>query len=158
MNRLYVFTGAFLCLIAFSLTIALSAPAQSAAVSTNPAGPLSYDITKEVTLNATVQSVVTKRSSGMLWGSHLMIQTKSGVVDASLSRLPLAGKNAVTFAPGEAVEVTGVLKTLHGQPVLLARLIKADNHTYTLRNQHGIPVAQTRRMHTPVAPSQGGAQ
>lgn len=158
MKRKFACTGACLCLLAFTFSFALSAEGQSAAVSTAPTGPLSYDATKEVTLDATVQSVITKRSAGMIWGSHIMIETKSGVVDASLARLPLAGKNAVTFAPGEAVEITGVLKTLHGQPVLLARLIKAESHTYTLRNMHGIPVAQTRRAHSAVAPSQGGAQ
>jgi hypothetical protein len=99
---------------------------------------LKYDISQEVKLNGTVTTVVTKPTAGMLSGSHLMLQTASGSVDAQLGRLRLTGKDAVSVSRGEHVQVTGVIKTLHNQPVLLTRLIEVNGRVYELRNEHGI--------------------
>lgn len=110
-----------------------------------PAGPLSYDISKETTLSGTVASVLAKPSPGMIMGAHLMIQTSSGVVDASLDRFALIGKDALQISGGEAVEVTGVMKNINGKQVFLARTVKAGNEVYTIRNQHGIALSPAAR-------------
>jgi hypothetical protein len=108
--------------------------------------PLSYDMSKEVTLSGTVSAVMTKSARGMMWGSHLMLETTSGKVDASLGRWGLAGKGALSVTPGQQVEVTGVMKTLRDKEVFVARTVKVNGKVYTMRNEHGISVSpQTRK-------------
>jgi hypothetical protein len=140
-----------------SLIASLSpAQAQTAAATTKSTGPLSYDATKEITLNATVESVVTKPTHGMLWGSHLMLQTSSGKFDASLGRVPLTGKDAISIEAGQRVKVTGVLKTLKSGEVMLTRTVEVNGHVYTLRNAHGMPEVRTRRNASPKTGTEGG--
>lgn len=104
------------------------------------AGPFSYDASREVTLNATVLSVLTKPSPGMIMGSHLLLTTPSGPVDASLGRFGVMGKGALSVVPGQQVEVTGVMKTVKDKQVFLARTVKVGGQVYTIRNEHGFPV------------------
>ncbi|MFZ0299826.1 MAG: hypothetical protein WAM13_15855 [Candidatus Sulfotelmatobacter sp.] len=97
-----------------------------------------YDIAREVTLNGTVSSVVTK-------GAHLMLATPSGALDASLGRWAFIGKGSLRVAAGARVEVTGVMKTYNNRQVFLARTVKVGSEVYTLRNEHGISMSpQTR--------------
>jgi DNA/RNA endonuclease YhcR with UshA esterase domain len=104
-----------------------------------------YDITKEVTLTGTVSIVLAKPSPGMIVGSHLLLSTAYGVVDASLGRFGLAGKDALPVAPGERVEVTGVMKTLRDRQVFVVRTVTVDGQVFTMRNEHGIPVPPQAR-------------
>jgi hypothetical protein len=118
---------------------ALPIHAQTAEVTTRPVGPLTYDITKEVKLSGTVSEVVKAptREMNMISGSHLIVQTKSGEVDASLGRFAMRGKRGVSVTAGQQVEVTGVMKTMKGKQVFVTRLVQAEGHTYTIRNEHG---------------------
>jgi hypothetical protein len=139
-----LFTG--LCALALLSLISSTAPvqAQTAAIETRPAEPY-YDVAREVTLKGTVSSVLTKPSPGMIMGSHLLLATASGEVDASLGRFGLLGKGALSVAAGQQVEVTGVMKTLMNRQVFVARTVKVGEQVYTMRNQHGFQVSpQTR--------------
>jgi len=105
----------------------------------------SYDVTREVTLTGTVSAVLTQPASGMILGSHLLLTTPSGTIDASLGRWGLEGKGAVSVVAGEQVEVTGVTTTFNNKEVFIVRTVKVNGKTYTVRNQHGIDVSpQTR--------------
>jgi hypothetical protein len=104
-----------------------------------------YDQSQEVTLKATVSSVLARPSAGMIIGSHLLLQTPSGTVDASLGRFGLQGKGALSVTAGEQVEVTGVMKTLKNQQVFVVRTVKAGGQIYTMRNEHGIQVSPQAR-------------
>jgi hypothetical protein len=107
---------------------------------------MSYDITQEVTISGTVSGVLTRPAPGIVWGSHLLLTTLSGTVDASLGRWAFAGKAALSVSVGQQVEVTGITKTLNGKPVFLARTVKAGGKVYTMRNEHGIPVSPQARV------------
>jgi hypothetical protein len=105
-----------------------------------------YDITKEVTLKGTVASVQTTAPRGMMLGSHLILETGSGRVDASLGKWGMAGKGALSVSAGESVEVTGVMKTLKGdKEVFVVRTVKANGRMYVIRNAHGLPVSPQGR-------------
>jgi hypothetical protein len=106
-----------------------------------------YDQRQEVTLNATVSSVLNRAEPGMIAGSHLLLVTASGRVDTSLGRFGLEGKGALSVTAGEQVEVTGVMKTLMNKPVFLARTVKVGDRVYTMRNEHGIQVSPQARQH-----------
>ena len=127
------------------LVATLPMNAQNAPASTRSATPLTYDISQEVTLSGTVSSVLTKASSGMIAGSHLLLTTLSGTVDVSLGTFGLQGKGALSVATGQQVLVTGVMKTLKDQQVFIARTAKVGEQTYVIRNKHGIPVSPQAR-------------
>lgn len=115
-----------------------------------------YDIAKEVTLTATVSSVVAKPAEGMIFGSHLMLETASGQLDASLGKWALQGKGALSVAAGQAVEVTGVMKTIKDKQVFVVRTVKADGHIYTIRNKYGVPMSpQSRERATHITAQKG---
>jgi hypothetical protein len=129
----------FRLLTAWAL-FALPASGQSQAVA-KPSGPFSYDISQEITLNGTVSSVLKKPGPGMIMGDHLLVATPSGTVDASLGNSALQGKYGMTVTEGQQVQLTGVMKTLKGKQVFLARLVKVDGQLYTIRNEHGFPIS-----------------
>jgi hypothetical protein len=138
----------FAGLCAFALLPLLSSPLSAqaqTAVENQAAGPFSYDVTQEVTLNGTVSSVLTGPSPGMIMGSHLLLTTSSGPVDASLGMFAMRGKGAVSVVVGQQVEVTGVMKTMNGKQVFLVRIVKAGGQVYTIRNERGFPIPPQAR-------------
>jgi hypothetical protein len=104
-----------------------------------------YDISKEVTLAGTVSSVLSRGSQGMLLGSHLLLETASGQVDASLGKWGLVGRGALSVSAGQEVEVTGVMKTIKDKQVFVVRTVKAEGRIYVIRNEHGIPASPQSR-------------
>jgi hypothetical protein len=137
--------GLFIFALLSLISLLPLALAQTAEVD---AGPFSYDTSKEVTLNGTVLSVLAKPSPGMIMGSHLLLTTPSGPMDASLGTFGLRGKGALSVAAGQQVGVTGVMKIVKGTQVFLARTVKVGGHVYTMRNEHGFPVSPLARERT----------
>ncbi len=121
-----------------------------------------YDITKEVTLTGTVSSVYTKPAEGMIFGSHLMLETASGQLDASLGKWAMQGKGGLSVTAGQAVEVTGVMKTVKDKQVFVVRTVNANGHIYTIRNKYGVPMSPQSRERAKQATAQvelnGGAR
>lgn len=119
------------------------AHAQTAVSATTSATPLRYDVSKEITLNATVQSVPSKSSVGLLQSGStgFVLQTSSGPVQGRLTYSALNGKGALSIKPGERVQVTGVMTTTNNKQVLVIRTIQIGGHIYTIRNERGFPVA-----------------
>jgi hypothetical protein len=111
------------------------------------AGPraFAYDVRDEVTIQGAVLSVLPKPSTGMVAGSHLLLATPSGPVDASLGRFGLYGKGAVSVAAGQQVEVTGVMKTIGNQQVFLARAVRIGDQVYAIRDEHGVSISPQAR-------------
>jgi hypothetical protein len=136
-----------LCTLAILLLISslCSIQAQTTAAATGAAAPFSYDVTREITLTGTVSSVLTKAAPGMIVGSHLLLATPAGPVDASLGRFGLRGDGAISVAAGQQIEATGVMKTIQDRAVFLVRTVKIDNEVYTIRNEHGFPVSPQAR-------------
>ncbi len=112
-----------------------------------PVGEPAYDLSKEVTLSGTVSTVLHNAPRGMAWGSHLLMETASGRVDASLGRWALEGKGALSVSVGQQVEVTGIMRTLKDKEVFVARTVKVNGKVYAVRDQHGMSVSpQTRQL------------
>ena len=148
-----------LCALAL-LSLISSPPAVQAQADTAETthAKTSPEVPKEITLQGTVSSVLTKSSAGMIPGSHLMLSTSSGSIDASLGRFGLIGKGALSVAAGDEVEVTGVLRTLRDTQVFLVRTVKAGGQVYLIRNEHGVMISpQTReRLSAGQRPAQFG--
>jgi hypothetical protein len=118
----------------------------AAATAVRPAGPFTYDSSKEVTLVGTVSKVLTQASPGMVPGAHLLLTTPAGSLDVSLGTFALRGEGALSVESGQQVQVTGVPKTLRDGQFFLARTVTAGNQVYAIRNQHGILVSPQARV------------
>jgi|SRR5580700_2811522 hypothetical protein len=132
--------------------------AQTSDVSTRPVAHPWYDITKEVTLTGTVTSVVKTPARGTeaMVGSHLLVETNSGVVDTSLGKYALRGKGALSVTTGDRVQLTGIMKTVRDKQVFVARVILTNGHAYALRNEHGLAYLPSAREGTANSEAKGG--
>ena len=96
-----------------------------------------YDAAHEITINGTVQSVITKRTVGSPAGMHLMISGTNGLVDAHVGPfLTKSMQQAVHF--GLPVQVTGSMVTVRGKQMLLVRQMVYGGQTVTVRSAHGM--------------------
>ncbi|HXW62993.1 MAG TPA: hypothetical protein VEJ45_10355 [Candidatus Acidoferrales bacterium] len=100
-----------------------------------------YDVSKEVTIEGTVQALVTKPTPGMMVGAHLVVSTPQGTVYAHIGNRVITGPSAASFASGQAVKLVGVVTELNQQKVILVRTIETENRTITVRNEHGFLVS-----------------
>jgi len=145
--------------LALALCIsALPIYAQSSDVSTKSTARPWYDMTKEITLTGTVVSVVKTpaRGTAALIGPHLMMQTNAGPVDASLGSYALKGRDALSVSAGDSVRVNGVMKTVRGKQVFIARVVTTNGRAYVLRNEHGIVYLPAARKGTRTSAAKGG--
>jgi hypothetical protein len=116
---------------------------------------------KVVVLNGTVSRVLSGPSEGMMMGSHILVETASGSVDASLGKWGMVGKGALSVTAGQEVEVTGVMRTVKQMGVekgvvFMVRTVKVGSQVYTIRNEHGVPVSpQSRKRVSLQAASKG---
>ena len=142
------------------LVLALTAGpahAQSTTATNTSSVPLRYDVSKEVTFAATVQSVPAKPSHGFTSTSGLMLQTASGTVQGSLTQFTLSGKEALSITAGEHVQVTGVMTTtMQNKQVFLIRTIEINGRTYAIRNERGFPLAHPASNIVTATGSKGG--
>lgn len=104
-----------------------------------------YDIAHEVTMSGPVTGVVHGPSASLIPGSHILLTTGSGTVDASLGKWGLSGKGAPTIGNGEQVTLRGVMKTIRNKEVFIVRTLEVGGHTYSIRNRHGVPVPPQAR-------------
>ncbi len=116
-----------------------------------------YEVDREVAVQGTVSHVLAKPGAGMIFGSHLLLQTASGELDASLGRWALQGKGAVPVMAGESVELIGVMKTLMKRPVLIVRTVKLGTQVYTVRSQRGVEISPLSRERAEQQATQKGA-
>jgi hypothetical protein len=136
-----------LCTLSVFLLISSLRPVQAQTTMgvARSATPFDYDIRDEVTLPGTVTSILTKAAPGMIAGSHLILVTSSGPVDASLGGFGLHGYGAASVVAGRQIEVTGVMRTIKDKPIFLVRTLKVGGEVYTIRNQQGVQLSPQAR-------------
>ncbi len=142
MKRWYPELGALVLLVFFS--IAAPAYAQTAAATTKPAIPLRYDVSKEVTLDATVIGVPEKSSHAQSQ-PFLVLQTKSGLINGRLTSFAQNEKGGIAIRPGQQVKVTGVMMSLQAKQVLEVRTLEIGGRTYQIRTKRGFPLEHPER-------------
>jgi hypothetical protein len=145
--------GALVLLAFFSL--ATPGYAQTAAATTKSAVPPKYDVSKEVTLSGTVESVPGK-SSDARTKDFLVLQTKIGTVNGKLTPSALNPKWGISISSGEQVKVTGLMMTSQNKQVFVIRTLQAGGRTYQLRNERGYPLAHPARNSASSTESKGG--
>jgi len=148
------------CLLT-TLAISLFAAPQNANESVTPKRTViapKYDVSKEVTLEGTIQSLVKKPAPGAMLGAHLIVSTAQGAVDAHIGDRVIAGPNAESFATGQAVKLVGTMTEINQQSVLLVRTIQTANRTITVRSEHGFLVFPGSKATLKDAASTGGVR
>ncbi len=95
-----------------------------------------YDATREITINGTVQQVITKHVAGSPAGMHLMVSGAQGLVDAHVG--PYMSKSAKeALHMGLPVQIVGAMETLRGKQYLIVRQLGYGGQTLTIRNKYG---------------------
>jgi hypothetical protein len=153
MKRGYPEIGALVLLAFFSF--ATPGYAQTAAATTKSTVLPKYDVSKEVTLNATVESAPGK-SSNPRTQDFLVLQTKMGSVNGELTPYALNPKWGISISSGEQVKVTGLMMTSQNKQVFVIRTLQAGGRTYQLRNERGFPLAHVGQNSASSTESKGG--
>jgi hypothetical protein len=139
-----------LCLLATLGISLLAAPlyANESVAPKRTVVPSKFDLSKEVTLNGTVQSLVRKPAPGSFVGAHLMVSTAQGTVDAHIGNFIIAGRNPTSFVSGESIKLTGIMTTYNHQNLFLVRTLQMGERTITVRSEHGflVPPASAARL------------
>jgi DNA/RNA endonuclease YhcR with UshA esterase domain len=148
-NAIRLFAGLLTSMLFASLAVPLGA---QPATQTHPF----YDIAHEVTLKGTVIDVIAQSPRGTIPGSHIVVETQSGAIDASVGKWGLQGKSAPVIAKGEEIEVTGVMKMLKEKQVFVTRTVKVGSQVYEMRNKNGVPFSPLSRERTGQKPAQKG--
>lgn len=101
-----------------------------------------YDPATETTVTGTIESIHKVRSwRNKAWaGTHLTLKTESGdTYDIHLGPASYLEQQDFSFAKGEQVEITGSKVMYKGKDAIIAREVKKDGKTLTLRDAQGFP-------------------
>jgi hypothetical protein len=120
------------------LAVPLGAQLAPETRATRAVGPV-YDAAHEITLNGTIQEVVTKRVAGSPVGMHLLVAGPEGVVDAHVGPY-LTKDTQEALHAGLPVQIVGAVEQLQGKSILLARQLIFGGRTVTVRNENGFLV------------------
>jgi hypothetical protein len=115
-----------------------------------------YDPTRVVTVKGTIEEV----QSGMMrsgqmgqmrgmdhMGLHLTLKTGKAPITVLVGPSSFVKEKNFAFAKGDTIEVTGSQVKYDNADALIAREIKKDDKTLTLRNEQGVPEwSQGRRI------------
>jgi DNA/RNA endonuclease YhcR with UshA esterase domain len=98
-----------------------------------------YVPSAETTVTGTVAEVNTIPGRRGQTGTHLDLKTESGTLDVHVGPSAFLAAKHFTFAKGDRIEVTGSKVMHQGHEAIIAREIKMNGKTLTLRNAQGIP-------------------
>ena len=117
-----------------------------------------YDASMEVTIVGSVERLDTKPAPGKMLGGHLLVSTAKGTVDAVIGGYVLRGSHPFSPVPNQKVKIVGVMTTIHGNQIFLARTIETENGTVTVRNSRGFLVSPGAKGRIAQASIQGGSR
>jgi hypothetical protein len=145
-------------LLALTLNAGAARAQASAETATKSAVPLRYEISKEVTLNATVESLPSKSLLTQPGPkTEFTLQTTGGLIEGALTPFVLTGSGAISITVGEHVQVTGVMMTMkNNKQVFVIRTIQVGARTYAIRNDRGFPIEHPGQNAAAMTESKGG--
>jgi len=125
-----------LAIILLSAFLPSTTNAQSAATNSGLSAPV-YDVSKEIKIDGTIDKIENASVGPM--GTHLLVITAQGVVDVHLGASTATSAKNLGLSVGQSIHVTGMMATISGNSVLLARILTTSDHIYVLRNERGVP-------------------
>jgi len=128
-------------LIVFGFGVLMLTPAANAQIATSSSELSSqvYDLNKEIKIQGTIEKISTISSNGLI-GTHLLVTTAEGVIDVHLGASMAVSAKSLGLSAGESVNLTGMMATINGNSVLLARILTTSTRVYVLRNELGVPI------------------
>jgi len=103
-------------------------------------GSRMYDPKTETTFKAVVQEVKEVPGPGRGTGTHLTVKSGDDVYDVHIGPTWYLRQQNYAFAKGDHVEVTGSKVKYQEADAIIARQIKKDGGTWTLRDAQGVPL------------------
>ena len=125
-----VFTALFLMVLAGPIPAKAQVPAKASPV---------YDPATEVTVKGTVEEVKQLKGPGGWAGTHLSLKTDAGTIDVHVGPSWFLAQNKISLGKGDQIEVTGSKVKFDDNDALIARELKKEGTSVTLRNAQGIP-------------------
>jgi hypothetical protein len=98
-----------------------------------------YDVRAEHVIKAKIAGIKTHESVVGYQDMHVVLSTTVGDLEVHLGPASYLAKRGIDLKAGDEVVVTGCKTTWEDQPVIVARHIKAGNHSLTLRSTTGKP-------------------
>jgi hypothetical protein len=102
------------------------------------AGP-AYSAATVVDVDGTIAAVRTAPAGSALEGTHLMVKTKTGMMDVYLGPTEFLRIFKTNFPVGNEVEAIGSKVKFENSDVILTREVSVGAATITLRDTHGAP-------------------
>ena len=98
-----------------------------------------YNSATEMTLKGTVEAVTTRTHMQGMSSTWLTVKTEKETMEVRVGPTWFVAQNKMIFAKGDQVEVTGSRVKLQTREWLIAREVKKDGQTLTLRDKEGFP-------------------
>jgi len=98
-----------------------------------------YDKAHEITLNGTIEKVITEPAAGSPFGLHLMVAGADGAVDAHLGPY-MTREVREALQAGTPVQIVGAMGTFGGKSYLMARQVIFSGRLVTVRSENGFLV------------------
>jgi hypothetical protein len=124
------------------MILILTAPAFTFAQPRTTVDHHPYELSHEVELQGTISQLVRNPKGMPFVGTYLFLQAPSGNIPVQLGLFRPKGSQ---LAVGDVVIVVGIPTSVRGKTVVLARIVKRGNDTFTIRNRNGIALRATRR-------------
>jgi hypothetical protein len=97
---------------------------------------VAYDKTHEITVNGTVQEVVTKPGKGSPTGLHVIVTSSQGTFDTHLGPY-VTKQNREALKTGLPIQIVGAIEKVRSKQYLLARQVIFSGRTITVRGTNG---------------------
>ena len=125
--------------MATALATALAAAGAVGAQTPPQADASQYQVGREVNLVGTVSSVVENSKTGPL-GTHVMVQSGSGLVDVHVGSSKYLATNKVNLKSGDSVRFVGENFTVGTDTVFYARIVQDGTAAVAVRSPKGMPL------------------
>ena len=125
--------------MATALAAALAAAGALGAQTAPQAMSSQYQVGREVNLVGTVSSVVENSNTGPL-GTHVMVQSASGLVDVHVGSAKYLELNKLNLKTGDSVRIVGESFTVGTDTVFYARIVQDGTAAVAVRSPKGMPL------------------
>jgi hypothetical protein len=122
-------------LVALSAIVVYGRPGQGRGT-----GSPIYNPKTETTITGAIQEVKEVPGPGRRTGTHLIVKAGSDTHEIHVGPSWYLAQQKYAFAKGDQVEVIGSKVKYQGADAIVARQIKKDGNTWTLRDVLGIPL------------------
>jgi hypothetical protein len=143
--------------MATALVAALAAAGIVGAQTAPQADSSLYQVGRETNLVGTISSVVEDSKTGPL-GTHVMVQSGSGLVDVHVGSSKYLALNKVNLKSGDSVRIVGENFTVGTDTVFYARIVQDGTAAVAVRSPKGAPLWKNgKRLATNSTASREGA-